>query len=146
MRQQVELAVCLLDVAVPGGINVTAYATGLVADGFADRTAYLQDGRFRVEVDYQDFQGNAGPALLTLADASNHSSLFYFLEPGNVEFVVKVVDGRDLNGNFWVFLGAITNVGWTVTVTDTQTGRVFTRTNPTGEFASFGDIDAFPGT
>jgi hypothetical protein len=130
-------------VGVPNGVNVTAFATGLVADGFSDRTAYLQDGRFRVEIEYTDFEGRTGPALLTLADASNHSSLFYFLEAGNVEFVVKVIDGRALNGNFWVFLGAITNVGWTATVTDTETGAVYTRANPAGSFASFGDVDAF---
>jgi len=38
--------------------------------------------------------------------------------------LIKVLDGCALGGNFWVFSAATTNVGFTVTVTDTFTGRL----------------------
>jgi hypothetical protein len=56
---------------------------------------------------------------------------------------VKVVDGRAVNGKWWVFYGALSNVEYTVTVTDTQTGAVKTYFNPQGQLASFADTTAF---
>jgi len=35
------------------------------------------------------------------------SGYFYFFEPENLELMVKVLDGRSLNGSFWVFYGAL---------------------------------------
>ena len=57
--------------------------------------------------------------------------------------MVKVLDGRALNGRFWVFYGALTNVEFTLTVTDTETGRVRHYANAMGNFASAGDTSAF---
>ena len=48
-----------------------------------------------------------------------------------------------MNGKFWVFYGALSNVEYTLRVTDTATGKVKTYTNPAGRFASAGDSDAF---
>jgi hypothetical protein len=42
-----------------------------------------------------------------------------------------------------VFYGALSNVEYTVTVTDTQTGAVKVYRNPSGRFASVADADAF---
>jgi len=55
-----------------------------------------------------------------------------------------VLDGRGLNGKFWLFYGALSNVEYTLTVTDTQTGAVKTYKNPSGQFGSVGDTAAFP--
>jgi hypothetical protein len=55
----------------------------------------------------------------------------------------QVIDGRALNGKLWVFYGALTNVGYTIRVTDTATGAVRTYNNPRGTFASVGDTQAF---
>jgi hypothetical protein len=58
---------------------------------------------------------------------------------------VKVLDGRPVNGKFWVFYGALSNVEYTVAVTDTdtQTGLRRTYRNPSGRFASVADTGAF---
>ena len=53
------------------------------------------------------------------------------------------MDGRSVNGKFWVLYGALSNVEYTITVTDTQTGAVKTYFNPQGQLASVADTDAF---
>jgi len=53
------------------------------------------------------------------------------------------VDGRALNGRFWVFSGALSNVEYTITVTDTSTGQVRTYANPAGSLVSLADTSAF---
>lgn len=53
----------LRGVAFSDGGVYTAYASGLVADGSADRTLYLGDeDRFRVDASFTDFAGNSGVA------------------------------------------------------------------------------------
>jgi hypothetical protein len=56
---------------------------------------------------------------------------------------VKLVDGRAVNNKFWFFSGALTNVAYTITITDTQTGAVKTSTNPFGSQVSLADTAAF---
>ena len=68
---------------------------------------------------------------------------FWFFSSNNVELVVKVVDGRAVNGHFWVFYGALTNVQYTITVTDSVTGDVRSYVNPDGNLASVADVSAF---
>ena len=58
--------------------------------------------------------------------------------------MIKVLDGRALNDHFWIYYGALSNVEYTVTVTDTVTGRRKTYINPEGRFASAGDVRALP--
>ena len=48
-----------------------------------------------------------------------HGGLFWFFTAGNPELLLKVLDACALNQSFWVFSSAATNVGFTVTVTDT---------------------------
>ena len=74
---------------------------------------------------------------------TSDSGAFWFFQPSNIELVVKVLDGRAINGHFWVFYGALSNVGYTITVTDTATGESKTYTNPEGHLASLADTEAF---
>jgi hypothetical protein len=69
---------------------------------------------------------------------------FWFSSPGNVEVVVKVLDGRGLNGHFWVFYGALSDLEYKITVTDTFTGVKKTYINPAKKFGSQGDTTAIP--
>ncbi len=62
-------------------------------------------------------------------------------EPQGV--TVKALDGRTFNNRYWVFYASLSNVEYTITVTDTETGAVRTYFNPSGRFASVGDTDAF---
>jgi hypothetical protein len=101
----------------------------------------LQGGRFKVEAIWKDFQNHTGAG--TTVPLTGDTGGFWFFDPANVELVVKVLDGRPLNGKFWVFYGALSNVEYTVTVTDTQTGKKQTYQNPSGQFASRADTSAF---
>ena len=69
------------------------------------------------------------------------------LDPGIHVFLSagskKVVDGRAFNNKFWVFYGALSNVQYTITVTDTTTNAVKTYVNPNGNLASVADVTAF---
>jgi len=91
----------------------------------------LHQGRFKAEVTWRDFDGNAGPGRAG-APAADGSGLFWFFSPQNWELLVKVIDGCSLNHRFWVFAAATTNVGYTLTVTDTRTGRTARYENPLG--------------
>jgi hypothetical protein len=77
---------------------------------------------------------------------SSDTGYFWFFSSSNVELVVKVLDGRAVNGHFWVFYGALSDVEYTITVADTQTGRYRTYTNANGNLASVADTTAFDGS
>jgi hypothetical protein len=102
----------------------------------------LRQDRFQVEVQWQDFQGNSGSGRATAL--TQESGYFWFFQPDNAEIAIKVLDGRDINGHWWVFYGALSNVEYTVTVTDTQTGAVASYFNPSGRFFSVADTRALP--
>src|SRR5262249_4094140 len=114
-------------------------ATGACVAG-PDRLC-LQGNRFAVTAAWKDFSGHTGTG--TAVPLTADTGTFWFFSPTNVEVVIKVLDGRGLNGKFWVFYGALSNVEYTLTVTDTATGAVKTYTNPSGQFASVGDTGAF---
>jgi len=147
---EVRVAGTLINVLdIPGvmleaGTVYTAYASGLVAQGSADRTLYLQDDRFRIDVAWADFQGTTGVGRVL--PFSNDTGQFWFLSPENLELSVKVLDGSHFNGFWWVFFGSLTNFEFTLTVTDTETGQANVYQNESGNFASRGDTRAFPGT
>jgi len=80
--------------------------------------------------------------LASLNFASDSGS-FWFFSPNNLELAVKVLDGRAFNGHFWVFYGSLTDVGYRIEVTDTQTGAVRVYDNPSGEVCGRGDTAGF---
>lgn len=101
----------------------------------------LNGNRFRAEVAFQlGAETRTARAVSLTADTGN----FWFVDPSNVELAVKVLDGRSLNRHFWVFFGALTNLGYTLSITDLVTGTVKSYNNPPGTFASAGDTAAFP--
>jgi len=102
----------------------------------------LNGGRFAVEASWRDFTGNTGTGQ-AVPLAGGDTGYFWFFAPGNVQVVLKVLDGRPVNQKFWVFYGALSNVEYTLRVTDTQTGAVKTYLNPKGRLASVADTGAF---
>lgn len=59
-----------------------------------------------------------GPPRPASAVFQTHSAgYFWFFAPANVEVTAKVVDGRPVNGHYWIFLAGMSNLGFTVTVT-----------------------------
>jgi ELWxxDGT repeat protein len=101
----------------------------------------LLGSRFAVEAAWQDFQGRTGTG--TAVPLGADTGYYWFFGPGNVEVVLKVIDGRAVDGKFWVFYGALSSVQYTLTVTDTLTGRVRTYQNQAGQLASVADTAAF---
>ncbi len=119
------------------------------------RTLWLHRGRFRLEVEWRDAAGRTGPGTVAVvrteteegaALRSRDSTVATFFAPDNWELLVKVLDGRDLNDRFWVFLAAATNVEVEVEVTDTVCDQIRTYANPLGVAApAITDTRAFPG-
>jgi ELWxxDGT repeat protein len=114
--------------------------TALPCHATAERLC-LENGRFAVEVAWKDFQGRTGKGKAV--PLFGETGAFWFFDAANIELVVKALDGRALNNHFWLFYGALSNVEYTLTVQDTQTGAVETYRNPSGRFASVGDTQAF---
>ncbi len=94
----------------------------------------LTGNRFRVEVAWRDFAGGTGNG--TRAVGSEDSAVLWFFTDDNWELLVKVLDACSINNHFWVFAAATTDVEYTLTVTDTQTGSVRRYTNPLGTAAA----------
>ncbi len=92
------------------------------------------DNRFEVELYFYTDQGagNEGPAKAIPLDSLGLSAggMFYFVNPTDPQFLVKVVNGCPVNNRFWVFYAATTNVGFTLIVTDTQSGEMRQYDNP----------------
>ncbi|MCP3959709.1 MAG: hypothetical protein GY719_17820 [bacterium] len=76
--------------------------------------------------------------------AIDRGGILWFFDPTNPEVLFKVLDGCAINERFWVFYAATTNVGFTVTVEDTEAGIERTYTNPDlTPAAPVTDVDAF---
>jgi streptogramin lyase len=95
-------------------------------------TLCLDGARFIVQAQWTDFQGNTGPGNVVPNVSSSDSGLFWFFGPDNWEMLLKVLNGCAVNDHYWFFGAASTDVGYTIQVTDTQTGDVKTYTNPLG--------------
>jgi hypothetical protein len=102
----------------------------------------LNGSRFIVTVAWTNPRNGStgtGHALPLTGDTGG----FWFFDPRNVELNVKVLDGRGVNGHFWVFYASLSDVEFTITVTDTETGAVKTFHNPPYTLASRADVTAF---
>ncbi|HSD72359.1 MAG TPA: trypsin-like peptidase domain-containing protein [Thermoanaerobaculia bacterium] len=105
-------------------------------------TLCLNGNRFKVETAWRvASQGTGGSGVAV--PLSGDTGYFWFFSSGNVELVVKALDGRAVNGYYWIFYGALSDVEYTITVTDTSNGAVKTYSNPQGQMASRSDTSAF---
>lgn len=107
-------------------------------------TLCLLGGRFEVHLTREGPSGGGIPGIPAAAvPLTETAGAFWFFRSSNLEAVVKVLDGRAVNGHFWVFYGSATNLGFTVTVTDTVTGEIAIYEKAAGAPGSFADTDAF---
>ncbi len=129
--------------SITAGRGDEAGAPGAAAAGTCrpgPTTLCLLGGRFAASVTWQNQfaggvigSGMAGPL-------SNLTGTFYFSDPANKELLVKVLD---LGDRVTVFYGSLSNLQYTLQVTDTSTGGTKTYFNPPGTFC--GGLDnAFP--
>jgi hypothetical protein len=103
-------------------------------------TLVLGGGRFEVTTVFRNAL-RSGSAQFT--GLSENAGAFWFFTPNNVEVVIKILDGRPVNGHFWVFGAALTNVEYDVTIKDTVTRAIWIHHNEAGTLKSFADIEAF---
>lgn len=61
----------------------------------------------------------------------------------NPEVFVKILDGRAVNGKYWAFYGGLTDLEYTLTVTDTITGAVKRYSKAGGSACGGFDTGAF---
>ncbi|HEX2164466.1 MAG TPA: fibronectin type III domain-containing protein [Thermoanaerobaculia bacterium] len=114
----------------PPATRASAPATGACSPD--ERALCLAGGRFRVEVSWEnphapDSRGVGRVFAGAETDLSGH---FWFFTPDNLELSVKILDARALHGHFWIFWGGLSDVGYTLHVTDTETGAAHELTNP----------------
>jgi hypothetical protein len=108
-------------------------------------------GRFAIAVQFETAQGGgragSGEAIGLQGLGATRGGLFWFFAADDPELLVKVLDACALNASFWIFYAAGTNVGFTLTVTDTQTGQMRTYRNSDGTSAPpVQDTSALPCT
>ena len=97
---------------------------------------------FFIRVDWRvPSQGTSGRAQGVVL--TSDTAYFWFFSASNVEVIVKVVDGRAFNGHWWVFYGALSDVEYTITITDQANGAEKVYFNPAGTMASVADTAAF---
>lgn len=102
----------------------------------------LQDGRFQIVADFRTFEGVRGDATPVALD--DQSGAFWFFEPDNPELFVKVLDGCELNGRYWIFIAGLTNVEVNVAVFDVRSDAVPVYGNPLGRtFETVLDTEGF---
>ncbi|MHB0972093.1 MAG: matrixin family metalloprotease [Thermoanaerobaculia bacterium] len=128
-----------------GAIRVTE---DLTSDACSSSTSSLclNSSRFKVTLAARDQRtGRTGAG-----QAIPQNPLFgYFSIPAltsnesNPEVFVKVLDGRPVNGRFWVFYGGLTDLEYMLTVTDTVTGAVKRYTKAGGSACGGFDTGAF---
>jgi Ig-like domain from next to BRCA1 gene/Glycosyl hydrolases family 39 len=119
------------------GGGAVADASGSCVPGA--QTLCLLGSRFSVQVRWST---STATGTGTAAPESDQSGTFWFFDPANLELIVKVLDGRALTGHFWVFYGALSDVEYWVTVTDTATGDSKRYHNPPGNICGVGDTSA----
>jgi photosystem II stability/assembly factor-like uncharacterized protein len=124
------------------GTGDGVFVVDLNASGCSEVSLCLNGGRFRVSVTWRAVHlGTSGVGHpVPIADDTGS---FWFFGPANLELMIKVLDGRGFNGHFWVFFGALSDVEYEITVTDTANGTARTYRNEQGTLASVADTSAF---
>jgi hypothetical protein len=111
---------------VSGGACVPGGGTLCIDDHPGDR-------RWAVGVTFSSgAAAGTGQAIALASLGVSEGGLFWFFDPTNPEMLLKIIDACTLNQSFWVFYSATTDVGFTVTVRDTRTGRTRTYRNSDG--------------
>jgi hypothetical protein len=101
-------------------------------------TLCLMGKRFRVQVSWTNqFDGSSGGGLAI--PSTDSTGFFYFTDPSNYELIVKILNFAPV---IKVFYGELTNLHFTITITDTATGTVKTYQNTAGDCGAI-DQDAF---
>jgi len=99
----------------------------------------LGEGRFAVTTSWRNqFNGLSGTGAAK--KLSELTGAFSFDDPSNLEILIKTLD---FDGRVLVIYGSLSNLEYSIEVTDTTTGQKRTYENPAGKFCGGLDPDAF---
>lgn len=135
-----------------GGIDQNAFPGGAVAAATSSRTAAaaagcrpgpqtlcLKNGRFQVTSTWRNpANGQSGQA--GAVPLSQVTGAFYFSGPDSLELMTKIIDQGD---RIDFFFGTLSDLEYTIQVTDTRTGRAKTYRNNAGRYCGGLEVDAF---
>jgi hypothetical protein len=158
------------NVSLPGAGNGNTYVlvtTGYTGAEFGSFQNFVQCDDAEVVI-----QGSCGTTvfpdqnvclldrfLVSIGNVSNHptgratpvpagssdTALFWFYNDRNWEVMVKVLNGCAINGHYWVFVGALTNQRYAVSINDSVAFVARSYGNPLGTRApAVADTTAFP--
>jgi plastocyanin len=106
-------------------------------------TLCINGGRYKAKISWRTGDGSGVGSAVPIPSAPD-SGLFFFFNATNIEMLLKVLNACAVNSRYWVFFAATTNVEFTLTVTDTQSGKVKVYFNPLNSPAApIQDVDAF---
>lgn len=92
------------------------------------------DQRFKATATFHTSQGGGssgnGQEIPLSSLGVNHGGLLWFFNASNPEMLIKVINGCPVNSRFWVFISAGTNVGFDVTIVDTNNNHTVVYHNP----------------
>lgn len=133
--------------AFPGGAALAAETlagglqTGAATAGCrpGPNTLCLQNGRFQLTADWRN-PGNNQAGQAGAVPLSQLTGAFYFSGPDSLELMTKILDQGDRVDFFY---GALSDLEYTITVTDTRTGTVKTYRNNAGRYCGGLEVDAF---
>lgn len=107
----------------------------------------LRDGRFEVRVRFRNQHAGGVEGVATPDEASRALALdtgyLWFFRPENLELAVKVLDGRPVNGHWWVFAGGTTDLEYELEVTDRLSGTTRRWTHAPGDLCAVASTNAF---
>ena len=115
-----------------------------VACTLASATQLCLADRFDVTVRFRRPDGTLAQAQAI--PLTGDTGGFWFFDAGNPELLVKFVDGRAVNGHFWLFYGSLTDVEYDLVV---RHGSYYAYTrervyhNPQGTMSSGADVSSF---
>jgi hypothetical protein len=115
----------------------------------ASTSLLLQDGLFSVSVQWSTPDG-ALHGEAQVVPLSKESGYLWFFQGSNPEIMVKILDGRPVNGNWWVFISSNTNLEFRVHVrTRIESDPPFDHeeiyVSPAGANKNFIDTTSFRG-
>jgi hypothetical protein len=134
--------------AFPGGTGVdllaplsstTGRAVAAAAGCRSSGQELCLDNRFTVKVDWRN-PGNGTSGQGVAVPFSKVTGAFHFGQASNLELMAKIINQGERIDFFW---GALSDLEYTINVTDTLTGQVKTYRNTAGKYCGGLEVDAF---
>ncbi len=126
--------------ALAAGPSMSGVKAAAAACSKDKNTLCLLNNRFAVKVDWRN-PGNGTSGTGGAVPISGVTGAFYFTDAGNLELMAKVIDYGD---RLDFFYGTLSDLEYTITVTDTNTGQAKTYQNAGGNYCGGLDGGAFP--